>query len=98
VSAELAARCTAAAAVLADYGREVDEANETGHTELRLAWPVWAGRLASALRSLLEQLDTDPTSGQLEQVRLVLDQVFGDEYADRQYALEEIDDILRGTK
>lgn len=34
--------------------------------------------------------------GKLAAIQLVLDQVLGDELADRQYALEQIHDILRG--
>jgi hypothetical protein len=44
--AELAARCTAAAAALADYRR--DEASPDG-----VNWAMWAGRLAAALERML---------------------------------------------
>jgi hypothetical protein len=46
--AELAARRTAAAAALADF-----RAFETG-ASVQADWAVWAGRLAAAVRSLLE--------------------------------------------
>jgi hypothetical protein len=43
-----------------------------------------------------EQLGAVAVLRQLEQIRLVLDLVLGNELADRQYALEQIDDIIRG--
>lgn len=88
MSAEMAARRTAAAAVLADFRSAALDGLQAG------AFEQWALRLATELRSLLEQLDTDPEAGHLEQIRLVLD-AFDWEHDDRQYALEQIDDILR---
>jgi len=46
--AELAARRTATAAALADFG-----AFESG-ASVQADWAIWAGRLAAAVRSLLE--------------------------------------------
>jgi hypothetical protein len=99
VSAELAARRTAAAAVLADFRRD---ANAFIHDDsLTLPTPDycgWAFRLSSELQSVLDQLphEPDPVAPQLEQIRLVLDH-FDWETDDRQYALEQIDDILRSA-
>lgn len=45
------------------------------------------------LAYLLAALDSE--AAQQAQIRLVLDLTFGDEHADRHYALEQIDDILR---
>jgi hypothetical protein len=93
VSAELAARRTAAAAVLGDYTREAD----TGDTaDLAL----WAARMADMLRHVLAALnDGDQAAeqfpnaaAQLTEIRLVLD-AFDWETDDRQYALEQIDQI-----
>ena len=106
MSAELSARRTAAAAVLADYERAVEDHRLGIGPSDAATFAEWSGRLSYHVGSLLGQLDTE-TPGPLEQlgaeavlrqlaqIRLVLDQVFGDEYADRQYAIEQIDDILR---
>jgi hypothetical protein len=50
VSAELAARRTAARAVLADFRREEPDTDTIGFV-------LWAGRLAGVLRDLLDELD-----------------------------------------
>jgi hypothetical protein len=50
--AELAARRTAAAAVLANYQREVTASLRTPGTGLE--WEIWAGRLASTVGQLLD--------------------------------------------
>ena len=50
MSAELAARCTAARAVLADYRREQADDDVIG-----LA--AWSARLAGVLGALLDELD-----------------------------------------
>jgi len=93
VSAELAARRTAAAAVLADYSREAATADTA---DLAL----WAARLADMLGHVLAVLDDGDqaaaqfpaAAAQLADIRLVLD-AFDWETDDRQYALERIDDI-----
>ena len=100
MSAELAARRTAAAAVLGDYTREVD-------TSRLLGWDtaMWAARLADMLRHVLDILDEGDQAAeqfpaaavQLAEIRLVLT-AFDWETDDRQYALEQIDDILRGER
>ncbi len=95
MSAELAARHTAATAVLADFRREaIAGLDDEGQPP---DYPVWAVRLATEVRSLVEQLDCETAEHQLEQIRLVLDS-FDWETDDRQYALEQIDDILRGVR
>jgi hypothetical protein len=96
VSAELAARRTMAAALAADF-RGACMAYEASGPEPQ--WSIWAFRLSVDLESVLEQLEretADPAAGQLAQIRLVLDH-FDWETDDRQYALEQIDDILRSA-
>jgi hypothetical protein len=91
VSAELAARCTAAAAVLADYQRSAAEGADVADRAL------WAERLADMLGLLLDGQGA-PLAGaaeQLEEIRLVLE-AFDWETDNRQYALEQIDQILNG--
>jgi hypothetical protein len=88
VSAELAARRPAAAAVLTDYRRAMVGADVADRA-------LWAGRLADMLALLLDGPGA-PLAGaaeQLEEIRLVLD-AFCWETDDRQYALEQIDDIV----
>jgi hypothetical protein len=58
-----------------------------------------AATLEVARDALLDE--PEPPAGivmaaQLAAIQVVLDQVLGDEYADRQYALEQIHEILRG--
>lgn len=99
MSAELAARRTAAAAVAADFKRETDGYLDAGGP--RPDFDLWAWRLHTELGLVLDHLDAetpDPAAGQLAQIRLVLDMVLGDEYADRQYALEQIDHIMRSGR
>lgn len=101
MSAELAARITSAQAVVADFRRAADEFIHDD--DLTLPTPGycdWAFRLASELQSVLEQLQhekPDPASAQLAQIRLVLEH-FDWQLDDRQYALEQIDDILRSAR
>jgi hypothetical protein len=93
---ELAARRTAAAAVLGDYTREAAGA-ETADLAL------WAARMADMLRHVLAVLDDGdraaaqfPTAAvQLAEIRLVLE-AFDWETDDRQYALEQIGEIVNG--
>lgn len=108
--AELAARMTAAQAVLAEFQRSSAYSPDGAPAA---DWMTWALRLGQHLQQVLaalfappsataqpgplEQLGAAAVVRQMEQIRLVLDQVFGDELADRQYALEEIDEILRGS-
>jgi hypothetical protein len=93
MNAELAARITAARAVLADWNRALREA--------RLSQPPgreWMFRLADALGDLLAGLDTaqaEPEPGRLTAIRGVLD-AFDWEHDDRQYALEAIERIVAG--
>jgi len=88
VSAEQAARRTAAAAVLIDYQRAMVGADVADRA-------LWAGRLADMLTLLLGEPGEAPAgpAEQLEEIRLVLE-AFCWETDDRQYALEQIDDIL----
>lgn len=96
MSAELAARRTAAAAVLADYQRETSGADTA---DLAL----WAARMADMLSHVLAVLDEGdqadaqfPTAAvQLAEIRLVFD-AFDWETGDRQYALEAIEAIVSG--
>ena len=90
MSAELQARITAAAAVLADYQRQAPTADVAERA-------MWGARLADMLAIVLAALDVEPPAGQLAQIRLVLDS-FDWETDDRQYALEQIDDIMRGDR
>jgi hypothetical protein len=91
MSAELAARCTAAAAVLADYQRSAAEGADVAGRAL------WAARLADMLSHVLTGLGAQvPTAAaQLEEIRLVLE-AFDWAVDDRQYALEQIDQIVNG--
>lgn len=94
--AELAARRTAAAAALADYRRETEDADMMDRA-------LWAARLADMLMFVLFELDAldragqrfPLAAGQLAGIRLVLE-AFDWETGDRQFALEQIDRIMRG--
>ena len=93
MNAELAARRTAAAAALADYQNGAGTADPE-------ALSLWAYRLASMLGLLLAELDAagqaavqSPAAAQLAEIRLVLE-AFDWESGDRQYALEQIDDVV----
>jgi hypothetical protein len=94
VSAELAARRTAAKAVLGDY---VNGAGTADPIELSL----WAARLADMLGHILAILDESDqaaaqfpaAAAQLAEIRLVLE-AFDWETDDRQYALEQIGEIV----
>jgi hypothetical protein len=90
LSAELAARRTAAAAVLGDYIRAAPGADVADRA-------LWAARLADMLAAVLGALDVPAagTAEQLEEIRLVLE-AFDWEMDDRQLALEEIDRIVSG--
>jgi hypothetical protein len=99
VSAELSARRTAAAAVLADFKRETDRYIDTNGTVPRPDMGMWAWRLSSELRSVLQRLDDEAgepsAAAQLAEVRAVLE-AFDWETGDRQFALEHVDDIVNG--
>lgn len=103
MSAELAARRTAAAAVLGDFRRAADEfIDDNTRTVPRPDYSMWAFRLASELMSVLQRLEVeageatpDPAAAQLAEVRQVLE-AFDWEFSDRQYALEQINDIVNG--
>jgi hypothetical protein len=105
VSAELAARRTAAAAVLGDFRRETDKyIDDTARTIPRPDMGMWAWRLASELGSVLQRLEAEdgeatppPSAAQLAEVRRVL-QAFDWETDDRQYALERIEGIVNGSQ
>ena len=96
MSAELAGRRTAATAVLADY---LNGAGTADPDALSMA----AARLADALARLLAVLDDGDqaaaqfpaAAAQLAEVRLVF-AAFDWETDDRQYALEQIDQIVNG--
>ncbi len=93
MSAEQAARRTAAAAVLADYQRAAAEGADVADRAL------WAARLADMLAAVLGALDV-PAAGpaeQLEEIRLVLE-AFDWEFSDRQLALEAIERIVNGDE
>jgi hypothetical protein len=94
VNAELAARRTAAAAVLGDYRAELASAPLT-----RPPGREWMLRLASVLGDLLAALGepdgaTEDTQ-RLDRVRVVLAK-FDWEHDDRQLALEAIERIVDG--
>ena len=100
MSAELAARRTAAAAVLGDFRRAVDEFIDDGtRTVPRPDYSMWAFRLASEVLSLLQRRETEDAepgpAAQLAEIRLVFD-AFDWETDDRQYALEQIEQIVNG--
>jgi hypothetical protein len=94
VNAELAARRTAAAAVLTDYQRSAAEGADVADRAL------WAARLADMLCLVLAEFDAGdradgepPAAAQLAEIRPVL--ADAERVADnRQYALEQIDDIV----
>jgi hypothetical protein len=96
--AELAARRTAAAAVLADYQHQATAGDVVDRA-------LWAARLADMLTYVLTALDAEDGTAaqpplaaeQLEEVRLVLE-AFDWETDDRQYALEQIDDIVNRSR
>lgn len=98
MSAELSARITAASAVLADYTREA-----AGAPTADLA--LWAARMADMLRHVLAVLDDGDraaaqfpaAASQMAEVRLVLEG-FDWETDDRQYALEQIDEIVNRSQ
>ena len=97
MSAELAARRTAAAAALADFRREMDKYIDSKGAVPRPDMSTWAWRLSSELGSVLQRLDVEDGQdpAQLAKVRQVL-KAFDWETDDRQYALEHIDDIVNG--
>jgi hypothetical protein len=88
VSAELAARRTAAAAVLADYRAAVASAPLTNPPGRE-----WMLRLASVLGDLLAAHDED--ARRLGEIRELL-RNFDWEYHDRQLALEAVERIVEG--
>ena len=96
MSAELAARRTAARAVLGDY---LNGAGTADPDELSM----WAARLADGLSHVLAVLDGGDqavaqfpaAAAQLAEIRLVLE-AFDWETDDRQYALEQIVEIVNG--
>jgi hypothetical protein len=94
MSAELAARATAAETVLADFRADLASAPLTSPPPMA----TWALRLSGALNDLLAGLsraEPDTASldaGRLAAIRGVLD-AFDWEHDDRQYALERIEEI-----
>ena len=98
MSAELAARRTAAAAVLADFKRATDAyLDDPVKAAPRPDYSMWAWRLSSELRSVLQRLDDEDgeqgPAAQFAEVRAVLE-AFDWETDDRQYALEKINAIV----
>ena len=94
MSAELAARRTAAAAVLADFRSTAAALDRARAPEQAYAYAEWALRLAGMLALVLDGLAVDDTSAaQLAEIRLVLE-AFDWEFSDRQLALEAIDRIV----
>lgn len=96
MNAELAARRTAAAAVLADYAEACTSGADVADRAL------WAARLADTLGLVLAGLAAavippgEPAAmQQLEEIRLVLE-AFDWELSDRQLALEAIERIVSG--
>jgi hypothetical protein len=98
MSAELDARRVAAATVLADYHRWA-----LGDT-IEGDWQTWAGRLAQHLLLVLDQINSEPScepahecqaGARLAEIRAVFE-VFDWDTDDRQYALEQIEQILMG--
>ena len=92
--AELAARRTAAAAILADYHRAVETADVMDRA-------LWGARVADMLGHVLAVLDDGDRAAaqfpaaavQLAEIRLVFD-AFDWETDDRQYALEQVAQIV----
>jgi hypothetical protein len=99
VSAELAARRTAAAAELAAFRRAADEfIDDATRAVPRPDYSMWAFLLGQHLGSLLQPLEAaepELAAAKLEEIRTVL-QVLDSETGDRQYALEQIDAIVNG--
>ena len=91
MSAEQAARRTAAAAVLANYAEACTSGADVADRAL------WAARLADMLTLLLGEPSEGPAGAaeQLEEIRLVLE-AFDWELSDRQLALEAIERIVSG--
>jgi hypothetical protein len=89
MSAELAARRTAAAAVLADYQHQAPAADASERA-------MWGARLADML-ALVLAIDAEPEPGKLAAIRQVLAD-FDWERDDRQYALERIDQIAGASR
>ena len=93
-AARLSARRTAAAAVLADYTRQINDPHRGAITGYD--WAVWAGRLASELQSLIAAIDDIPAgdfSVMVAEIRAIF-QTFVWETGDRQAALERIEAIV----
>ena len=95
MNAVLAARRTAAEAVLAGYTAAVRTADVAGRA-------LWGAQLADVLAALLLALGDGDTAAplptpaaQLEEIRLVLE-AFDWELSDRQLALEAIERIVSG--
>jgi hypothetical protein len=92
MNAELPARRRSASAVLAYFG---------GWTRGDLVsgdWQEWALRLAAELQSLIASVDEIPAgdpAAVLAQVRAIFD-TFDWTTDDRQYALEQIEEIVNG--
>jgi hypothetical protein len=103
VSAELAARRTAAAAVLADFKHAADAfIDDETDTVPRPDYSAWAFRLAAELGSVLARLNVEDAAAgqdaaaQLQEIRALLE-AFDWEFHDRQLALEQIEDIVNGA-
>ena len=96
MTAGLSTRRTAAATVLADYTRQINNPDRGGITGYD--WAVWAGQLASELQSLIAAIDDIPAgdfSVMVAEIRAIF-QTFAWETGDRQAALERIEAIVHG--
>lgn len=69
VTAELQARRTAAAAVAADFDREIDAYLDRPAGTAGPDYSTWAVRMRAELRSLLEDEKPDPAAGQRRRQR-----------------------------
>ncbi len=107
MTAEHEARRTAAAAVVADFQREIN-AWTRHRAGIKPDMATWAFRLRDYLLSLLAQLDADdaeetftrpqphPAAAQLAVVRLLIES-FDPEADDALGVLEQVDDVLNGA-
>jgi hypothetical protein len=93
MSAELAARVTAAQAALGDYKAELGRWFRDDGPQP--AWQYHADRLAAELHRLLEALGEQPDPGDAAKLAAIRDVLahFDWEFHDRQLALERIEEI-----
>jgi len=98
VSAELAARVTAAAAVAADFDREVDAYLDRPPGTAAPDYSRWAFRMRAEVRSLIDGIAGIPADDPAQKLAAIrtLFQTFCWETDDQQYALEQIEEIVHG--